>query len=134
MRKATPLVVAGLAAAAAGIPVALGASAKTVVPVKLKEFKVLPAKTSVKAGVVSFSAKNVGKLAHELEVVKTNLSASKLPVKNSRVTLKPLGKVGPFKPGSGKTLTLTLKPGKYVLLCNVPGHYLAGQRVAFTVK
>ena len=31
------------------------------------------------------------------------------------------------------TLTLNLKPGKYQLFCNVPGHYAAGQHIPFTV-
>ena len=31
-------------------------------------------------------------------------------------------------------MTLDLKPGHYVLLCNVGKHYKAGMRVNFTVK
>ena len=44
------------------------------------------------------------------------------------------GKIPQFKPGVTKTLTLTLKPGHYVLLCNVPAHYQSGQRIDFTVR
>jgi uncharacterized cupredoxin-like copper-binding protein len=45
-----------------------------------------------------------------------------------------LGEAGDIKPGQTKKVTLTLKPGKYVLLCNLAGHYKAGQYAAFTVK
>ncbi len=58
----------------------------------------------------------------------------KLPVKGAKVSLKPLGRISPLKPGTSKTLRLTLKPGRYVLYCNVAGHYQAGQRIAFTVR
>ena len=44
-----------------------------------------------------------------------------------------LGKVV-VKPGRSGGLALPLKAGKYVLICNVAGHYQAGQRVAFVVK
>jgi uncharacterized cupredoxin-like copper-binding protein len=33
-----------------------------------------------------------------------------------------------------KTLALRLRPGHYALVCNLPGHYLAGQRADFTVR
>src|SRR2546430_10117430 len=52
-------------------------------------------------------------LDHTFAIVKTKLPAGKLPGKNNRVTLKPIKDVGPFKPGKGGTLTLSLKPGKY---------------------
>jgi uncharacterized cupredoxin-like copper-binding protein len=123
-------------AAAAVLASPIGASpSKTVVKVQLKEFKVLPSPVSAKRGVVSFAVKNTGKVAHELVVLKTKTSPAKLPVKSSKaVETGRVGKVGPLKPGTSKTLNLTLKAGKYVLLCNLPGHYQAGQRVGFAVN
>ena len=134
MRKLV-LLVAALAAVASAVvvPLALGSSNATV-GVTLKEFKVTPSTSSVKAGNVTFKISNKGALDDELVVVKTSLAASKLPVKNQVVTLKPLKKAGPFKPGKGGTLSVALKAGKYVLFCNVKGHYGFGQRIAFTVK
>jgi uncharacterized cupredoxin-like copper-binding protein len=131
MRKLV-LVAAAAAAVATAVPLALASNAS--VGVTLKEFKVTPSVASVKAGKVTFKIANKGALAHELVVVKTSLAAAKLPVKNNVVTLRPLAKVGPFKPGQGGTLSVALKAGKYVLYCNVKGHYQAGQRVAFTVE
>ena len=45
-----------------------------------------------------------------------------------------MGEVAETAAGKSGSVTLTLKPGKYVLLCNVPGHFLAGQYTTFTVK
>jgi uncharacterized cupredoxin-like copper-binding protein len=132
MRKLVVLAAAASAATAVAVPLALAAG--TTVNVTEKEFKITPSATSAKGGKVTFKIKNKGALDHTFDVYRTSLPVAKLPVKQDRVTLKPLATSGPFKPGKGGTLTVTLKPGKYVLLCNVAGHYKAGQRIAFTVK
>jgi uncharacterized cupredoxin-like copper-binding protein len=36
------------------------------------------------------------------------------------------GEVSELDPGTSGTLTVALKPGKYVLICNVPGHFDSG--------
>ncbi len=133
MRKLVlPAAVAAIGVAI-GVPIALASSSGASVGITEKEFKVTPTVKSVKAGSVTFKIKNTGALDHTFAIVKTSLAVGKLPVKNSQVSLKPIKDVGPFKPGKGAMLTLNLKPGKYVLYCNVKGHYSAGQRVAFTV-
>jgi uncharacterized cupredoxin-like copper-binding protein len=45
-----------------------------------------------------------------------------------------VGEIGDIQPGAGKTLALKLKAGHYALICNLPGHYRAGQHADFTVK
>ena len=45
-----------------------------------------------------------------------------------------VGEIGEFKPGLTKRVTLSLKPGHYVLLCNIPGHFKAGMFHVVTVK
>jgi uncharacterized cupredoxin-like copper-binding protein len=105
------------------------------VKVTLKEFKVIPAVKSVKAGSVSFKVTNTGKLLHELIVVKSNAAPGKLPVTNGRVSEKTsAGEVPDVEPGASKSVTLKLAAGKYILLCNIKGHYQAGQWIGFTVK
>ena len=37
-----------------------------------------------------------------------------------------LGEVSELEPGKSGALRLDLKPGRYALICNVPGHYVAG--------
>ena len=133
MRK---VVSATAVVALAGIVGAGAAAAATpTVKVSLKEFKVLPSTKSVAAGKVTFSAKNVGKVGHELLVIKTSVAPGKLPVKNAQASEK--GKVGlvpELDPGKSGKVTLKLAKGKYVLLCNLPAHYQAGQYIGFTVK
>jgi uncharacterized cupredoxin-like copper-binding protein len=45
-----------------------------------------------------------------------------------------LGKVSELEPGKTGALRLDLKPGKYLLFCNVPGHFTSGMWTIFTVK
>jgi uncharacterized cupredoxin-like copper-binding protein len=93
---------------------------------------------SVKAGTVTFEATNASdtKQIHELVVLKTDMSADKLPVKNGAVPEKQFRKMGEVEdmaPGKSKHLTLKLTPGNYVLICNQPGHYAMGMHVPFVV-
>lgn len=133
MHKFALLAGALVAAAIVASPIVASAS-KSAVKVQLKEFKVLPSPLRAKRGVVSFTVKNTGKINHEFVVLKTKLAPSKLPVKSGKaVETGRVGKVRAFKPGASRTLTLTLKAGKYVLLCNLAGHYQAGQRIGFAV-
>ena len=45
-----------------------------------------------------------------------------------------LGEVSELDPGKSGELVLDMKPGNYVLFCNVPGHYGAGMWTTITVK
>ena len=44
-----------------------------------------------------------------------------------------LGEVAELDPGSKGSLTLTLDAGKYLLVCNIPGHFTAGMWTILTV-
>jgi uncharacterized cupredoxin-like copper-binding protein len=134
MRKVTFLLL--VLAGAIGVYAASAATSAATVKVQLKEFKVIPSVKSVKAGKVTFVVSNTGKINHELVVVKTNVPAGKLKEnKNHRVSeAGAVGEVGEVDHGKTKRLTLTLKPGKYQLICNLVSHYSAGQYSAFTVK
>ena len=133
MRKKLLALFVGLAGVAAGTAFAETQMGPTTA-VSLKEFKVL-APPGTNSGKVTFAVRNKGKLKHEFIVVKTNRPAGKLPMKGAVAKLTGVkGKLKPFKPGSLKKLTLTLKSGKYVLLCNLPGHYKAGQYKSFRVN
>ncbi len=43
------------------------------------------------------------------------------------------GMIQDMKTGQTGQMTVQLKPGNYVLFCNVSGHYAAGQHIPFTV-
>jgi uncharacterized cupredoxin-like copper-binding protein len=128
--------IAALAAVAIAIAVASTSDAASKSStVTLSEFKVSPSPKSVTHGKVTFTAKNTGAMEHYLVVIKTSTAASKLKVTNNRASEKGrVGKIDDIAAGKSKKLTLNLKKGHYVLICNIPGHYKAGMRSDFTVK
>lgn len=94
---------------------------------------------SAKAGPVEFDVTNLSKTkTHEMVVVAVKSKGEKLAYdkKNDTVNelkIKDLGEAADLEPGTKKTLTLTLKPGTYALICNQPGHYRHGMKASFTV-
>ena len=108
------------------------------VGVTLTDKGVTLAQSSVNAGAVTFSVKNSGTIAHELVVIKTDVPADKIqpnPDEAGKMSEDgSLGESGDMAAGEAKDFTLTLTPGKYVLMCNQPGHYMVGMHVAFEVK
>jgi uncharacterized cupredoxin-like copper-binding protein len=108
------------------------------VKVTLKEWTLTPDKASVPAGEITFSATNSGTVDHEFVVFKTDLAPDALKLSGDAVDEAASGQtkvdeIAEFAPGTTKTLTLNLQPGKYVLICNVAGHYQRGVSSAFTV-
>ena len=102
---------------------------------RMVEWKISLSAKTVPAGKVTFVVKNAGFKLHEFIVIRTNLAPNALPLKGSRASeAGSLGEIQEFRPGLTKQLTLTLKPGKYVLICNIIRHYQRGQRVGLTVK
>jgi uncharacterized cupredoxin-like copper-binding protein len=110
---------------------------QTTVTASLGEYFIKLDKSSVPAGKVRFDVSNDGKIEHEFVVIKTNLAPDKLPLKGGEadedVGPSP-GEIPSVKVGKKKSLAVTLKPGKYVLICNLPGHYKAGQSTGLDVK
>jgi mono/diheme cytochrome c family protein/uncharacterized cupredoxin-like copper-binding protein len=101
---------------------------------------------SVTAGKVQFVVKNAGTIVHELIVLKTSTSFDQLPVVDAGDPPAPaasgankvsettsVGETGDVAKGTTKSVTLTLKKGSYVLVCNIAQHYGLGMRAAFTV-
>lgn len=81
--------------------------------------------------------KNTGKIQHEFVVLKTDQPAGSLKVsaKSSRVSeATSVGEISETDPGKTKSATLDLKPGKYVFVCNIPGHYKLGMRGTLVVR
>ena len=71
-------------------------------------------------------------------VVRKAAKTTELPYseKQARVIesrIRRLGEISDLKPGASGSLTLNLKPGYYMLICNQPGHYKAGMKVRFEV-
>ena len=93
---------------------------------------------TVPAGKVTFRAVNESKdQIHELIVVRADAHTA-LPYdgrKNEVIEkrIHHLGEISDLKPGAKGTMTLDLKPGSYVVICNQPGHYKAGMMAALLV-
>jgi len=110
------------------------ATGPTTVNVSLTDFKIAPTESTVPAGKVTFVAKNAGDEEHEMVVVRTNKSAGSLLKGSEASEAGAVDEIPEFKAGATKSLTVNLKPGHYVLLCNVPGHYKAGMFKNFVVR
>ncbi len=89
-------------------------------------------------GKIRIKAKNVGTVEHEFVVAATDLRPGKLPTTGKgdvdEDALDVKGEVSEKRPGKAGTITLNLRPGKYAMFCNVPGHYAAGMDGRLTVK
>jgi uncharacterized cupredoxin-like copper-binding protein len=104
------------------------------VAVSLKEFSVNPTATQAPAGRVTFNVRNNGTVPHELVVLRTDKPAGSL-LKGARADeTGNVGETGDLAPGASKTVAVNLKAGHYAVICNLPGHYRAGQHIDFTVK
>lgn len=96
-------------------------------------------KKTVKAGKVTFDATNTSKeMVHELIITPAKTVDETLPYLNNENRIDEehgahLGEVSELEPGKSGSLTITMKPGFYVLYCNIPGHYMAGMWTTFTV-
>ncbi len=123
-----------------------GGSSETTVPaaggqeltIKMGEFYYKPSDVTAKAGSVTITAPNEGGAPHELVVAKTNDDPAKLPtVADGSVDEAQLdipGEVSEVEAGTTGTATLDLSAGKYVMFCNLPGHYKGGMYGSLTVN
>jgi len=91
----------------------------TNVDVTLKDFSItLAGGDSLSSGTYTFTVANQGPSAHNLTIEGPGVDNQATPT---------------FGSGETKTLTVTLKDGKYDFFCSVPGHKQAGMNVDVTV-
>lgn len=95
---------------------------------------------TVPAGEVTFEVSNDAKgFVHEMIVAKAPGDGKPLPYDPKTDLIDEdaagaLGEVSELNPGKSGTVTLDLKPGNYVLFCNLKGHYMAGMWTTLTVQ
>ena len=113
-------------------------AAATTVPATLagtSPFSLELGTTDIPAGKVTFDVVNKGTMVHELVVLKTTTPGKDLKVTNGTADeTGNIGETGDMAAGSSKTLTVTLAPGHYVVLCNLAGHYQGGMWKDITVS
>jgi uncharacterized cupredoxin-like copper-binding protein len=104
-------------------------------------------RATVTSGTTSFLVTNVGSVSHEMLI---------LPLPNSQIVgtlpiggdgrVDEVGSLGEasntcgegagqgIAPGATSWVTVDLAPGRYELICNLPGHYAAGMYTQLTVS
>ena len=111
-----------------------GSSGAEKVNVGLAEYTISPSLQTVPAGKVTFDVHNDGTTTHEMVVVKAKDASGRLPVEKGEASeAGSVGEVADLEVGKSGTMNIKLAPGTYVLICNLPGHYLGGMHTVFTV-
>jgi uncharacterized cupredoxin-like copper-binding protein len=89
-------------------------------------------------GRVRLEVANHGPDLHELILVRDPSGA--LPLRTDGLTVNEealapveLGSLEPGAPGSLRALTVTLRPGRYEIFCNMAGHYMGGMHAVLVV-
>jgi uncharacterized cupredoxin-like copper-binding protein len=93
----------------------------------------------VPAGEVTFQVTNDSMdMIHEMVLAPVDEVSIPLPYNSDEEKVDEdaaghLGEVAELEPGQSGALTMTLKPGTYILYCNIAGHYVMGMWTLLTV-
>jgi uncharacterized cupredoxin-like copper-binding protein len=115
-----------------------GTSGETV-GVTLDEFHLKLDSNSIRAGTVTFQVDNLGKEQHEFVILRTDLALDALPstadnkIQEEGTGVEHINELGGINPGGRQDLTVNLKPGTYIVVCNFPGHVHGGMIATLTV-
>jgi hypothetical protein len=90
------------------------------VSLRLDEYRVLPQRVTVPAGRIRIIARNVGRLTHNIAVVQFDRPLGEDEEKQYARTRT-------AHPGEVVETSVTLKPGKYRLVCTIANHDNLGQ-------
>jgi uncharacterized cupredoxin-like copper-binding protein len=101
------------------------------------DFKISATHT-LRAGEAVFRVHNKGPDQHEFIVARSE--SGDLPLRNDGVTIDEeslekaeVGSLDPGAPGAIRDLKVDLAPGRYVLFCNMTGHYMGGMHSTLVV-
>jgi uncharacterized cupredoxin-like copper-binding protein len=113
--------------------------AVTVAPISERDFKITASSYQLRAGEVDLSVTNRGPDAHELLVVRETdaglpMSKDAQRVDEDAIEDQTLGELEPGQPGGVRHMRVNLRPGRYLLLCNMAGHYLGGMHAELVVS
>jgi uncharacterized cupredoxin-like copper-binding protein len=133
----TSVVAIGFSARAKSVT---AASAVPNIAVAESDFKIQATPATIKGGLVDFTVSNAGPSAHEFLIFRADQAPNALPTgsdgrvdeSNAQIT-KVFDSGDNIAPNGSKVFHAALTPGNYVMVCNLPGHYMAGMHQAFTV-
>ena len=139
IRTTVCLAIGGAALLLAGCGSQLGAGGGAAsVQVSERDFAIHTART-VAAGDVVLRVHNRGPGSHELLVVRS--ATGRLPFRTDGLTVSEeavskaeVGVLEPAHAGVVRALRLHLSPGRYILFCNMSGHFLGGMHTTLVVR
>lgn len=116
-----------------------GKTQGTVIGVTERDFHIATTTTHVAAGAVTLRIHNAGPDEHELIVAPERpdglpLRADGFTVNEEAIQSSEPGSIEPQQPDHTELLSVHLKPGRYVLFCNMEGHYMAGMHTVLVVR
>ena len=133
--SATAAILVVLLATGSGAATARQRVAGTLLRVTERDFHIAPSATTVPAGAVTLRIHNAGPDQHELIILPLHrgeqpgglpLRADGFTVNEELLQSQEPGSINPQEPGHTEELVVHLAPGRYVLFCNMEGHYMAG--------
>lgn len=93
--------------------------------------------SEIGAGRVVFETRNASTgTVHEFEVFEGGTAGAVLPVDNAVADtsgLRLIDEVEDIVPGASASLAMDVRPGTYLIICNLPGHYVSGMWAYLTV-
>jgi uncharacterized cupredoxin-like copper-binding protein len=120
---------AGSSQPAAGAPV---------VGVSERDFHISTTTTHIAAGDVELRVHNAGPDQHELITLPERPGG--VPLRNDGLTVNEEaiqssepGSLDPASAGATRYLRVRLEPGRYLLFCNMAGHFMAGMKTTLVV-
>jgi uncharacterized cupredoxin-like copper-binding protein len=124
--------IGGVGAAALVLGSCGSGGGRTPLAVSESDYVIKPNASTVAHGKIKLAITNAGPTDHELLIFKTDLPDDKLPLSadqqqvNEDAVPKVFDTETDLPAGSHRQVSVTLPPGRYVLVCNLPGHYLDG--------
>jgi uncharacterized cupredoxin-like copper-binding protein len=108
------------------------------IDVKVRDFHI-KAPRRIAAGSVTLHVRNLGPDTHELLLVRDDgrdlpLRPDDLTVDEDAMLARTVSTLEDDHPGTRRTWKLQLTPGRYVLVCNMSGHYLGGMHARLVVQ
>ena len=97
--------------------------------VVVDEYQIRPATNTLAAGAYSFLVSNDDDAPHDVVLIETELPLDGLPTAGIRVDeqddrLSVRARTSRIGPSGAGSLVATLRPGRYLLVCTVPHHYV----------
>jgi hypothetical protein len=98
--------------------------------VALEDSAVRTTRMTLPSGRLRFAVRNAGSVPHGFAVVPEGAHVDDGGHSHHGF----IASGSELAPGERGSVAVTLEPGSYELICHLPGHYAAGQRVAVTVR